>query len=264
MRGTSVGWSPPWLPYAIAPVTDRRFGLLLSAVAFAAGIVIYRILATRLSPPAAIALVTVLLSLPVGAAKTATACGMNALASFSQHRQPSAVRWRASALFCAATVITATSIGLLLGGVGGAIGATRLLTWLTPAVFVLGGAEMGLIRLPILSSLWQVPARWTRCRTTAPVIWGFFLGSGLSTQMPHPSFYALLLLCIFLPLPLGAAVLGTYGLFRAAPALAATANRRWSATPVVETMFRLRLLGHVTSAAGCLAVAGALAAQAVS
>lgn len=240
-------------------IVGSRVRLPTAALGVVVGAGVALVLADQIGVAATVAIAAVPLVAPVAIAKSATACGMNALASFGRYSLP--VTWRAfdAVLFVTASVVTASSVGGLLALVGGAIG---LADWLAPVAVIclyLGLRDLGFLGIPrVPSSMWQVPAGWVEDPHRGAVVWGFFLGSGLATQMPYPSFYALLLAVAMLPVPLAAAVLGLYGLTRAIPGVAAAFLPRWAGTPDPLAMFRFRVFGHATAGLGCVVLAGAL------
>lgn len=206
-----------------------------------------------------IALLALPLALPVAVAKTATACGMNALGTFSVRRRALRSRLISALVYLFVGTAAAAGVGWILSSAGGALGFDRLLPLAAPVCAYLGLREFGLLgRRPLVSSSWQVPARWVKRARVAPLVWGVFLGSGVATQMPYPSFYALLLLAAMLPTPIAAGLMAAYGLARTMPAVAAALWERCSATPSVSRLFGLRLVGHFASGIGCLMLAGSL------
>lgn len=114
---------------------------------------------------------------------------MNALASFGRYSLPVSRRAFDAAVFMTVSAATAAFLGGLLALVGAIIG---LANWLAPIAVIclyLGLRDLGFLGIPrVPSSMWQVPARWVVHPHRGAVVWGFFLGSGLATQMPYPSF----------------------------------------------------------------------------
>jgi hypothetical protein len=201
----------------------------------------------------------VLLTVPLAVAKTATACGINALGTFSRYDTPIFHRIKDALLYMATAIATASLIGVAIGFVGMLGGAARWLPMLGPVFLLVGLRELGLLRrLTVPTMRWQVPARWVADSRTAPMVWGFFLGSGLATWMPHATFYGLLLLAAFVPFPGGAALMGSYGGVRAVPALAAAVSRRCSGEIALAGSWKIRLLGHALSGSAALALSGML------
>lgn len=252
----SMRWS-----VADALLASRMRGAIAFA-AVGAGAVVGAVANATLGANVAIALLALPLALPVAIAKSATACGMNALATFSQYDQPTSSRLSAAGVFAATACLTATGLGILIASIGDLLGASRLMPVAALVSLYLGLREIGLLgHRPVLSSAWQVPSWWVRGRRSAPVVWGVFLGSGLATQMPYPSFYALLFVIAVLGWPLGVVVMALYGFARALPAVAAAITGRCAGTADLAVLLRFRLLGHATSGLGCLALSGGLAAS---
>jgi hypothetical protein len=240
-------------------IVGSQLRLPVAALGLLVGAGVGLLLAGQIGTAATVATAAMLLVAPVAVAKSATACGMNALASFGRYDLP--VSWRAldAIVFVTVSSVTATLLGVMLAVVGGLIG---LANWLAPVGVIclyFGLRDLGFLGIPrVPSSMWQVPARWVVHPHRGAVVWGFFLGSGLATQMPYPSFYALLLVVATLPVPLGAAVMGLYGFTRALPGVVAAFAPSWAGTPDALAMFRFRLFGHATTGIGCLVLAGAL------
>jgi hypothetical protein len=209
-------------------------------------------------------IVTVLavpLVIPVAIAKSATACGMNALASFSRYSRPPAERLTAAVAYAVTATATAAGVGFVVSTVGNALGLSRFFALGAPICLYLGMRELGAVgHGPPVSSLWQVPSRWVRDSRSSPFVWGFFLGSGISTQMPYPSYYALLTVVAMLEMPLGIALMAMYGAGRSLPALAAAVDGRFAGTPDVAVLLKFRLAGHASAGIACVALSGVFAA----
>lgn len=241
-------------------VLSSRFRFPLAIAAVVLGALIAINVRPVVGTQATIALLALPLALPVALAKSATACGMNALATFARPDRSAGQRLSAAYAYALTATVTAAAIGLLASIAGGLVGAARFLPVVAIIALYFGLRELGFIRLgsPVRSSMWQVPARWTHRPLFGPVVWGFFLGSGLSTQMPFPSFYALLAVVTVLPWPLGAGLMAIYGATRSIPGIGASISRRWAGTPDVIVMLRLRVAGHAASGIACLGLAGVL------
>jgi hypothetical protein len=168
-------------------------------------------------------------------------------------------------LFTAGAVATAALLGLALGAAlppGGAAAAGAV------AVFALleAGAELGLVRLPLVHVRRQVPERW-RERYPGPLVallYGAGLGVGFATYLPVATLLVVAAGVAALAGPLGgAAVLAVFGAGRAL-ALAVATVRLTSdeqAMGRLERMARLagrRRLRRVNGAA--LALLGAVLA----
>lgn len=209
-----------------------------------------------------IALLAIPLVLPVAIAKSATACGMNALATFSRPDRSVGQRLSAAYAYALTATLTAASVGLATSLFGTLLGIGRYLPGVALITLYFGLCELGFIRRrsPVPSSMWQVPARWIHRPLLGPMVWGFFLGSGISTQMPFPSFYALLAVVTTLSWPLGTALMAIYGVSRSIPAIGASVSRQWAGTPDVLVMLRLRVAGHAAGGLACLGLAGVLGA----
>lgn len=240
-------------------IVGTRVRLPSAVLALATGAVLASLFADQLGTSVTIALAALPLVAPVAIAKSATACGMNALASFARYNMPLGIRAVDATAFVAVSAITAGLLGTLLSTIGGVLDLIRWLPIIAAICLYLGLRDLGFMGDPrVPSSRWQVPAEWVERPHRAAVVWGFFLGTGVATQMPYPSFYALLLVCAALPLPLAAGVMGIYGLTRALPAVGSSLSPQWSGTPDITAVLRFRLLGHATSGLGCVALAGTL------
>jgi len=190
---------------------------------------------------------------PLGIVKAATACGLNSLGSFVAPGRARATRLTDWMIYAVTSILSGAGLGAVLGRLG-----NRIPVSLCPAValFViyLGLRELGIARAtPPLASRWQVPARWLSNPRRAAAVWGFWLGPGIATQMPHPMFYGLLSLALILPLPAGPALLGFYGACRAVPALVATFKGAAFERQFRGRAYEIRLAGHAVC--GALAVA---------
>ncbi len=224
---------------------DRRSGWAALLAALLLGIAVFALSAPVVGPAETIALLAAGLTIPVAVAKTATACGLNAIGTFSDYSRSRRSRLLDAALYAVVSTVVGGVIGFVLSVSGDYLHASRALGMAGPILIYLGyreyrGSPGG---RAVLTSQWQVPAPWVRGRR-APVIWGVFLGSGLSTWMPHPSFHGLLLLAILLPFPLGAGLLALYGAVRSTPAIAAVVSRRCASDFFVMRSLELRLAGH--------------------
>ncbi|MDE3194155.1 MAG: hypothetical protein KGN00_10740 [Chloroflexota bacterium] len=237
-----------------------RLGVL-TAISLSAGVLGYVFLHDRLGVLTLIAACALVLTSPVAIAKTATACGINALGTFSRYDRPLIYRVIDAFVYMVTASLTASAIGLIAGFAGEVAGTGRWTLFLGPVFLLLGLREFGLFnRLRVPTMRWQVPARWVSDQRTAPLVWGFFLGSGLATWMPHASFYGLLLLAAFLPLPFGPILMASYGAIRAVPALLAALTRRCSGEVAFTGSLQIRLLGHAVAGAASLVLAGVLLA----
>lgn len=200
-----------------------------------------------------------LLTAPLAVAKTATACGINALGTFAQYRQPLTTRLGAALIYSITSTVVAACLGLVISLVGQAALQGAPLVLVPPFFILLGLRELGLFRwLPVPTRSWQVPDRWVRDARLAPVVWGAFLGSGFATWMPHASFYGLLMLAAILPFPAGVILLALYGFNRSVPAIVAAISARCSDYVALSMSLRLRLLGHMLNAAACVALGSAV------
>ena len=92
------------------------------------------------------------------------------------------------------------TIGLLLGAVG--IAVERLAGGVTAAMFVIAVpltliwaalSEVRFVQLPVLTSSRQTPGFWSCAFGQGPACfaWGFHLGLGLTTRIPHQALIAL-------------------------------------------------------------------------
>jgi hypothetical protein len=168
--------------------------------------------------------------------------------------EPHPLRLRDATSYVVASTLTAGVIGGAIGLIGD---VTRLNNWpvaAVPVLALLGLLELGLIRARFIPSLrWQVPGSWVRGRPAAPLIWGILLGSGISTWMPFPSYFGLLVLAAVMPFPAGVLLMGCYGLGRALPALGVVKIGPSLVERITDRMWQLRLTSHAV--AGCLTLA---------
>lgn len=244
----------------LADLADSRRRLPAIVLSILSGALLSWALLPVIGPGLTTALLALPLVAPVAAAKTATACGMNVLASLPDFNRPTTWRLAIVLAYGGTVALTSMAVGFVISQAGGAIGFSRLLPALIPICIYLGLWDLGIVRRrPPLASSWQVPQRWVRNPVGRPLVWGVFLGSGLATQMPYPSFYGLLLLVATLPTPYGVVLMGGYGIFRALPAIPASLFQRFAGTADLRLLVALRLLGHSMSGLGCLLLAGGLA-----
>jgi cytochrome c biogenesis protein CcdA len=194
------------------------------------------------------------LALAVGLGKTTTACGLNVLGYLAGPTEPRPLRLREATAYVAASTITGGVIGAVFGGIGL---LTRIQEWPLVASLILaflGLLELSLIRIRFIPSLrWQVPVSWVRGRKAAPLIWGVLLGSGLSTWMPFPTYFGLLVFASMSSVPGGAVVMAMYGLGRAFPAIGVLRIGSELVDKLAARAWHLRLMTH--SVAGCLTLA---------
>lgn len=239
-----------------------RIATVIGASLF--GSAAYMQLSRFLNPIEVILALSLVLAAPVAVGKTSTACGVNALATFSQYALSPLIRIERAAAYAVTATLVSGAFGLVLSAAGD---LGKLHVWLpavAPVIFFLGLREFGYFqRIRIPSSNWQVPARWVRNANAAPLIWGIFLGSGLSTWMPNATFYGLMLLALVLPFPSGVLLMGLYGLSRSVPAVAAAVTARCSGQVALRHMWELRLLSHALNGFAAVAVAAAIVLFAV-
>ena len=77
--------------------------------------------------------------------------------------------------------------------------------------------------MPVPVSRWQVPQKWSRTMplSTVSLAYGVLLGFGVLTRIPASTFVVVLLWVAYLgSAPVGALVLGVYGVSRALPVTA--------------------------------------------
>ena len=198
------------------------------------------------------------LVVPLAVAKTATACGLNVLSDLASTGRPLSTRLSETAIFAITAMLTATSLGLLLSAAGEVVGAVDLLPAAGFVFLVAGLFELGFIRARHTVTLpWQVPVEWVRGRH-APVIWGLLLGTGLTTYMPHPSFFGLLAMAFVLPFPFGPALMAVYGATRTLPSMVAAVQRTDGfLARLHEEALLLRVFGHATTGAASFVLVGA-------
>lgn len=210
--------------------------------------------------PFAVLILALPLLVPVAVAKTATACGTNAVATLANVGRPTSWRLTAVIAYSATATLVAAALGLLVSEAGTLIGLPVAAPLLIPFCLYVGLWDLAVVRRrPPIASGWQVPQRWVHNRIAAPYVWGLFLGSGLATQMPYPSFYGLLATVAILPVPYGIALMALYGFIRSVPAVMSAAVGPFGGTRDLAILMRLRLIGHATSGLGCLFLAGGLA-----
>jgi uncharacterized membrane protein len=238
--------------------SSRRAALLALSASLVGGISVF-LVGPLTGTGWLVFLYAMLLTIPVAVAKTSTACGINALGTFSQRAIPLRLRLRDAALYLLTSTGTGALIGAALGHLGSLAAGSSLLLPTAGLIGLIGFRELGfLLCIPVPTRRWQVPAGWVADRRRAPFIWGVFLGSGLSTWMPHPSFFGLLVISALLPFPTGVILMASYGFNRALPGLMAAVSARCSDRVALSASWRLRLLGHTSSGATSIALATAL------
>lgn len=122
------------------------------------------------------------------------------------------------AMHISAAALTAAFFGWILSLIA-ALMPVLLLAAVASSIFLLyGSAELGWLTLPLPETGKQVPQAW-RYRFPQPVaafLYGAFLGPGLGTRIPSPSYVCLLGLVAWLHEPLlGACIMAGYGFTRA-------------------------------------------------
>lgn len=213
-------------------------------------------------PEVALGAISLLLAIPIGVAKSSTACGINVMTDLAAVGRPPLTRLAGACIYALTATITAAVLGITLAGIGGIVGAGRLWPPVAVAVVVLGLMDWGIVRRAVPRIPWQVPLEWVQGKRSGPVVWGLLLGTGLTTYMPHPSYFGLLLVVTTLPIPLSAAVMAAYGAGRALPTIVAASQRHGQLLDVVrQNMWGLRLSGHLSAGAAAFVVGGALLAS---
>ena len=91
-----------------------------------------------------------------------------------------------------------------------------------------------------------------------PIVWGMFLGSGLATWMPYPSFYGTLFAALVLGPLLGTILMGVYGATRAVPGLLAAVSPRLGMDVWASHMLEARLSSHLAIGTAAVAAGSAL------
>ena len=234
-----------------------RTRLLLTAIAAVVGAATAALAMPFSAGASALLAWAALVTVPVAVAKSGTACGVNALRTFSRPA-PTGLRLFDAALYAATSTVVATALGVGLSIVGSTLGLQAYLPLGGVLLGYLGLREFGYFAShPMVSPRWQVPSRWVARPRTAPIVWGAFLGTGLFTFMPHPTYYGLLVVACCAGFPAAPALLGLYGLVRAAPAFMAAVEPNWSGDRFAERSPHLRLAGHALSGFGAIAAGGA-------
>jgi hypothetical protein len=125
----------------------------------------------------------------------------------------------AQALFAAAAVAAAATLGLALGAVGSALGARQAVLAAAALALIAAAREAGILRIPLPQARRQVSERW-RFELPLPVWatgYGAGLGAGLFTYQPVSTFWVACAAALALGRPLPAALcLSLYGVGRAA------------------------------------------------
>jgi MFS family permease len=241
---------------------SRRARLVVALASFSVGILLS--LTAPLLPTwlyGGTALVAMALATALGLGKTTTACGLNVLSYLGGQSKPGPFRLRDAAAYAAASTLTAAAIGAILGLVGGLFAVPSWTLLVAGFLLLVGFSELSIINLRFVPSRrWQVPVEWVRGHRFAPVIWGILLGSGVSTWMPFPSFFGLMVVAAAMPPPGGAILLGTYGAARAIPAFAVFWRGPSLIDHVSNRLWDLRLVGHLSAGCLTLALCGAIAA----
>lgn len=242
-------------PGAVFFRSRERVGLVVAAVAL--GVLVARFQGPTLAPIGGAFVLATILVAPLAFAKAATACGLNSLGSFVAQSRPRRTRLLDWAIYLG----TSTASGAVLGALLGALSQlTRVPAPLVGVVLAyLGLRELGILRpSPPLASRWQVPARWVTHPRRAAFVWGFWLGPGIATQMPHAVFYGVLLLAAMGGWPTSIWLLGAYGTLRAVPALVVVVLGAGAQEWMVGNAYRVRLLGHALVGTMAIAIGAAL------
>lgn len=140
-------------------------------------------------------------------------------------------------VFAAASLVGGGAMAALIGLLGSVLGPHALGAILFPFLTILALGELGVIRVPRPQRKEQVPANW---RSELPPSqfaagYGFLLGGGVFTPIPHLTFYLVVLLAAFVG-PIAAALVGiSYAGARAA-AIIAVVLMAGSRDPVVVTL----------------------------
>lgn len=125
----------------------------------------------------------------------------------------------AQALFAAAAVVAAATVGLALGFAGSLLGAPHAVLAAAALAVVAAAREAGLVDFPLPQARRQVPERW-RFELALPVWatgYGAGLGAGFFTFQPVSTFWVACAGALALARPLPAAIcLSLYGAGRAA------------------------------------------------
>jgi cytochrome c biogenesis protein CcdA len=93
--------------------------------------------------------------------------------------------------YISAMVLSASVLGASVSIIGHSILRQVPITWLALAVGILlyGARELGLLRLPLPQSSWQVPRVWMRLGPFVyPLLYGLAIGIGVLTRAPFASF----------------------------------------------------------------------------
>lgn len=229
-------------------------------LSLAAGAIYGVTTAPAIGDATAVLLLALGLATPLAVAKTSTACGLNVLADLAPSTRPSMERKVDAFVYLLATVLTAATLGLVLGWVGSLVNGFAWIWALGPLVAVLGLLELGVLgRRGLLTLHWQVPAEWVSRKRHASALWGVLLGTGLTTYMPYPTYFGVILLGFCLPMPLGVILMAVYGFSRAMPTLVASlqSDDRWLAALHAHA-WDLRAVGHATAACTAIALSGTI------
>lgn len=127
-------------------------------------------------------------------------------------------RWMGTAVAVVSVAVAATTTGLalaLLGSRAGVPQASGVLA-ISLVALVYSLRELGVLRLPVPSSWWQVPRGWVRGdRYASTAVFGGLLGLGFLTRVPFFTFHVLLAVEAVSGRPAGSALLGAiFGLAR--------------------------------------------------
>lgn len=249
-----------WINTSDLILTRRtvRVAALLGSLVVGAG---YMVVARELLDfPSAVFMLSIGLVAPLGVAKTATACGLNVVADLAPAGRPAITRLSGAAAYAVTATSAAAALGLAISLVGSWTGAAALLPFAGIVLLSLGLLELGVIgHGRALTLPWQVPAEWVRRRRFAPIVWGLLLGTGLTTYMPHPAYFGVLLMALMLPFPAGVALMAIYGVSRAVPTLLTAIQRSDGLlTRLHQDAWQLRVFGHAISGCASLALAAAI------
>lgn len=99
------------------------------------------------------------------------------------------------AAYVGAMMVSASLVGAVVSLTGHFLFRQLPIAWLALAVgtIVFGARELGLLRLPLPQSSWQVPRSWMRSgAVSSPLLYGAAIGIGFLTRAPYSSFHAML------------------------------------------------------------------------
>jgi sulfite exporter TauE/SafE len=190
-----------------------------------------------------------------------------------QQKNSSSALW----FYAAGCLVGGVCLGGLLGAIGTSIPWQALSIRQRSVVLAVSGflgllysiRELGLWRVPILQSTWQVPEIWRRVLSpqAASLLYGLGLGVGIATRVPVSTFYITVVWATLVGNPiLGGIGMAMFGLGRAFPILwmGRLLNSSEEAVRLIQILPRWQPTIHMTNGlalgftGSCFLVAGVI------